>query len=168
MKTLYLMRHAKASQNMFGVSDIDRPLLTEGIEDSRRMAFHLMDLHIKIKHIVSSPAKRALSTAEVVAHAFNIETEDILVYDELYKADIPAFEDCLFSLPDDWDHVMLVSHNPGITQFAGSLTKLYESLPTSAILSLTYDIPRWLNLYTATPVHNFLISPKDIQTGEIK
>jgi phosphohistidine phosphatase len=70
MKTLYLMRHAKSSQNMFGVADIDRPLLTEGIEDSRRMAFHLMDLDIKIKHIVTSPAKRALATAEIVAHAF--------------------------------------------------------------------------------------------------
>lgn len=161
MKTLYLMRHAKASQNMFGVADIDRPLLTEGIEDSRRMAFHLMDLNIKIKHIVTSPAKRAHNTAEIVAHAFGINTEDILTYDELYKADIPAFEDCLFSLPDDWDHVMLISHNPGITQFAMSLTRLEEAMPTAAILSLTYEIPRWLNLYTATPVHNFIISPKD-------
>lgn len=168
MKTLYLMRHAKASQNMFGISDIDRPLQTEGIEDSRRMAFHLMDMHIKIKHIVSSPAKRAMATAEVIAQAFNIETEEILVYDELYKADVPAFEDCLFSLPDDWDHVMLVSHNPGITQFAGSLTKLDESMATSAILSLSYDIPRWLNLYAATPIHNFHITPKDIQSGERK
>lgn len=164
MKTLYLMRHAKASQNLYGIIDIDRPLLTEGIEDSHLIANHLKDQNIHIKHLVSSPAIRAFETAEAVAHIFGIKKDEILTYDELYKADIPAFEDCIFSLPDTWDHVMLVSHNPGITQFAGSLVKLEEPMPTAGVLSITFNMEKWINLYASSPIMNFLISPKNMKT----
>ncbi|HLO90018.1 MAG TPA: histidine phosphatase family protein [Lentimicrobium sp.] len=162
MKTLYLMRHARASKDMNGITDYDRPLLMEGIENTQKMTDHLKSLKITIKHIVTSPAKRAMKTATTVAHGYGIRREDILSYDELYKPDIPAFEDCIFSLPDDWDHVMLVSHNPGISDFADSLIRIEESMPTGSIISISFDMDRWINLYASPPLLNFFLQPKQI------
>lgn len=159
------MRHAKSVQDVHGIADIDRPLMQEGINSTHIMADHLKAQKIRIKHIVSSPAKRAIATTEIMAKAFGISKESILVYDELYKADIPAFEDCIFSLPDDWDHVMLVSHNPGITQFAMSLVQLGELMPTAGVLSLSFEMERWMNLYASPPVFNFFIQPKSIKSS---
>ncbi len=160
MKTLYLMRHAKASRDIIGIKDIDRPLLLEGIEGTRRVVDHMKEKKIIIKHIVSSPALRAMETANVVAHAYGFRRDEILVYNELYRPDIIAFEDCIFSLPDDWDHVMLVSHNPGITNFAESLVTMDEAMHTAGVLSLSFPMDRWMNLYAALPVYNFFIHPK--------
>ncbi len=162
MKTLFLMRHAKSVQDLNGIADIDRPLLQEGINGAHKLADHLKSEKIHVRHIVSSPAKRAIATTEIIAKTFGIGKDDILVYDELYKADIPAFEDCIYSLPDDWDDVMLVSHNPGITQFARNLAHLDEPMPTSGVLSLSFNMDRWLNLYSSPPVFNFLMQPKNL------
>lgn len=162
MKTLYLMRHAKSSKDIVGIADIDRPLLLEGSETTKRMTDHLKSLKIIVKHIVSSPAKRAYDTAVILARGFNIAVDKILVYDELYKPDIPAFEDCIFSLPDDWDHVVLVSHNPGISDFAQSIMRVEEDLPTAAIISISFDMDRWINLYASPPLLNFFLQPKEI------
>jgi phosphohistidine phosphatase len=162
MKTLYLMRHAKSVQDLNNIADIDRPLMHEGVDNTHTMADYLKSEKIKIRHIVSSPAKRAIATAEIMAREFGIGKDGILTYDELYKPDIPAFEDSIFSLPDDWDHVLLISHNPGITQFAMSLVHPGETMPTAGILSLSFEMERWINLYASPPVFNFFIQPKSI------
>lgn len=161
MKTLYLMRHARASREVYGISDIDRPLLLEGVEDSHRIGERLKEMKIIVRHLVSSPAKRALETAAVIAKTFGIREESILVYDELYKPDIPAFEDCIFSLPDDWDHVMLVSQNPGISDFSDSLIEFEESMTTGSVLSISFNMERWINLYASPPMLNFYLQAKD-------
>lgn len=159
MKTLYLMRHARASKDVYGITDIDRPLLLEGVEDSQRISERLKDMKVIVRHIVSSPAKRAIETATIVAKSFGISRESILIYDELYKPDIPAFEDCIFSLPDDWDHVMLVSHNPGISDFSDSLIEFEESMSTGSIISISFNMERWINLYASPPMQNFYLQP---------
>lgn len=151
------MRHARSSKDLFGITDIERPLLLEGIEKTRQTTEHLKKINIIIRNIVSSPAKRAYETALVVAQGFGIKKDEILTYDELYKPDIPAFEDCLFSLPDDWDHVLLVSHNPGITEFADSLYQIGDAMPTGSILSLSFDMDKWINLYASIPEKKFYI-----------
>lgn len=162
MKTLYLMRHAKSSKDIVGIADIDRPLLLEGSETTKRMTDYLKSQKIMIRHIVSSPAKRAYDTAVILAHGYGIKEDQILVYDELYKPDIPAFEDCIFSLPDNWDHVVLVSHNPGISDFAQSIMRVKEDMPTAGIISISFDMDRWINLYASPPLLNFFFQPREI------
>lgn len=162
MKTLYLMRHAKSSRDMFGISDIERPLLMEGIEDTQRIGMHLKSLKIGIRHIVSSPAKRAMKTATTIAAGFGIKRDEILVYNDLYKPDIPAFEDCIFSLPNDWDHVLLVSHNPGISDFAQSLLNGLESMPAGSLLVIACDTDSWINLYAAPRQLKFFLLPDQL------
>lgn len=148
---------------MHGIADIDRPLLDEGIETTRLVIGHLKEKKVQIRNIVSSPAMRAITTAELIAKGFGVDKDDIQVFNDLYKADIPAFEDCIYSLPDEWDHVLLVSHNPGISEFAADLAVIPESLPTAGIVSLCFDMKKWINLCAAKPVINFFLHPKEIK-----
>jgi len=159
------MRHAKAFHYMHGIADIDRPLLDEGIETTRLVIGYLKEKKVQIRNIVSSPAMRAITTAELIAKGFGVDKDDIQVFNDLYKADIPAFEDCIYSLPDEWDHVFLVSHNPGISEFAAELAVIPESLPTAGIVSLCFDMKKWINLCAAKPVINFFLHPKEIKSS---
>ncbi len=157
------MRHAKASHYLQGIADIHRPLLDEGVSATRLVADHLKKLKIHILHIVSSPALRATGTAETLANSFGVAKYDIQIYHDLYKADIPAFEDCIYSLPDEWDHVLIVSHNPGISQFAADLAGIRDDLPTAGLISLTFAMDKWINLFGVKPVINFFLHPKELK-----
>lgn len=157
------MRHAKASHYLQGIADIHRPLLDEGVSATRLVADHLKKLKIHIRHIVSSPALRATGTAEAIAHSFGISKDDIQIYDDLYKADIPAFEDCIYSLPDEWEHVLIISHNPGISAFAADLAGIGDDLPTAGLISLSFVMDKWINLYAVKPVIDFNLHPKELK-----
>ena len=62
MKSLLLIRHAKSSWD-FDVEDFDRPLNHRGKNDAPEMAKRLLKKDIKIDAFISSPAKRAITTA---------------------------------------------------------------------------------------------------------
>jgi hypothetical protein len=64
MKTLFLVRHAKSSWDNPGVRDINRPLNERGLHDAPKMGKLIRSLGIKPDLLVSSPAKRALTTAQ--------------------------------------------------------------------------------------------------------
>ena len=67
MKTILLMRHAKAEPGVPGQKDFDRPLAERGNEDALRMGRALAKTGEVPDAIVSSPAARAKQTAEGAA-----------------------------------------------------------------------------------------------------
>ena len=67
MKTLFLIRHAKSSWDDAVLPDRDRPLDDRGERDVAKMGKRLVARNVKADLIMSSPAKRALATAEVIA-----------------------------------------------------------------------------------------------------
>ncbi|MBC7912920.1 MAG: histidine phosphatase family protein, partial [Pyrinomonadaceae bacterium] len=72
MKQLLLVRHAKSDWNNSDLTDFERPLNKRGQKDAPEMAERLLHQHIIPQLIVSSPAVRALTTAEHFADAFGI------------------------------------------------------------------------------------------------
>ena len=98
------------------------------------MASRLLDNKIKIDLFVSSPAKRAKKTASYFCRAFGKKENKILLIPELYQADPAAFYSVISGLENQYDHVAVFSHNPGITDFANGLTdpKL-DDMPTCSI-----------------------------------
>lgn len=164
MKTIYLMRHAKSSWQQPDMLDIDRPILKEGVLRTQKVIDYLLKNNIQIKSIVSSPANRAVSTARLVGETYGVNSQDILIAKQLYQADKVDFEDTIYSLPDTWSHVLLVSHNPGITDFANSFiqTNKIDSIPTSGIVAINLDINQWTDLRLAKAVVDFILYPKNI------
>ena len=85
MKTLLLMRHAKSSWDDPDVADHDRPLNKRGKKDAPRMGQWLAEQGLTPEVIVTSTAKRARKTAELVAESCGCQREPI-VLPELYHA----------------------------------------------------------------------------------
>ena len=65
---------------------------------------------------------RAKTTAELFVTEYDRKLKEILYVPSLYHADPDIFYEVVGKLDDAYDHVALFSHNPGITDFASSLT----------------------------------------------
>src|SRR4029434_8634311 len=83
MKTLFLIRHAKSSWDDAALSDKDRPLDDRGKRDAPKMGKRLAKRDVKPDLILSSPAVRARTTAEIIAKKLDYKRNDIVGEDLL-------------------------------------------------------------------------------------
>ena len=145
LKTLLLIRHAKSSWDDPGLSDYERPLNERGKKDAPAMAERLYERGIRIDAFVTSPARRARKTAEQFAKRYKKEKEDLVLKTELYMASDEAFNSVVEKLNDNIDCVAIFSHNPGITDFANSLTDdiRIDNIPTSGIFAVSIEAKKW-------------------------
>src|SRR6478609_4431972 len=118
-KSLIIVRHAKSSWDDVTQKDFDRPLNDRGKRDAPAMAKRMhKEKDIQLDAIISSPAKRAFTTAKFFADEFDIKKKNIIEWPELYEASLNKFYTAVLGLDDDYTSVALFSHNPGITAFA--------------------------------------------------
>jgi phosphohistidine phosphatase len=144
MKTLLIIRHAKSNWDNVLVADIDRSLNERGRKDAPSMAQRLLRSGIQIDLFVSSPAKRARSTAELFVREFGRQEKDILFIPELYHAAVQTFKETIIGLDDRYANVALFSHNPGITAFVNTLTSVrVDDMPTCGIFAVTSPVANW-------------------------
>src|SRR5688500_14727077 len=113
MKTLLILRHAKAISKDEGVDDFDRGLNERGKRDAPRMGQLLKEQSLVPDLIVASSAKRTRTPAEYVAAASDFRGETRLTLD-LYDAGRQKLLDAVRALPDSASRVLLVGHNPGL------------------------------------------------------
>ena len=76
MKVLYLVRHAKSSRDDPSLPDRDRPLDERGKQDAQRLGRRLAKRNVKPDLLVSSPALRARTTAQLIAKELGFERQD--------------------------------------------------------------------------------------------
>jgi len=161
MKTLVLIRHAKSSWDAPGLSDFDRPLNERGKKDAAEMAKRLKE-KIDIDLFVSSPAKRARKTAKLFAEEYGTKKDDISLVEDLYAATMPAFQKTVIELNNKYNTVALFSHNPGITEFANSLTHVrIDDMPTCSVFAVHADIDKWESFSNAEKKFLFFDYPKN-------
>ena len=97
MKFLLLIRHAKSGWN-FDVDDFHRPLNERGMTDAPLMAKRLLKKEIKIDAFISSPAKRAFTTAAFFAEAYGKKSKEIVTIPSLYEPTCVAFYNAVETL----------------------------------------------------------------------
>ena len=147
MKTLTLVRHAKSSWSDTRLSDGDRPLNKRGKRDAPVMGKRMVEHDIRPSLIISSPAKRAWSTAKLVAAEISYPVEFLQREDSLYHASIDEILGVIVAQDNRFNNMMIVGHNPGMTDFANFLSPgLTNNLPTAGVVSLLIDQDDW-NLY---------------------
>jgi phosphohistidine phosphatase len=151
MKKLYLVRHAKSSWADMGMDDFDRPLNERGEKDAPHMAKLLKHHDIIPDRMISSPAKRALSTCLAFAQVLKFDEASIVTDKKLYHASADAILSALAKLKDhtgeEEDVVLLFGHNPGITEFANALLNVgIDNMPTCAVVGATLDIDSWADI----------------------
>jgi phosphohistidine phosphatase len=162
MKTLLLIRHAKSSWDDAGITDFDRPLNARGVNDAGAMALGLYERIPVIDAFISSPALRAKSTAEKFMTTFGIPKELLVTEHGLYLAPATFFTRFI-SMADDQRNTMAVfSHNPGITDYANTLTSAVrtDNIPTCGIFAVVADIDSWKNFEAASKTFLFYDYPK--------
>ena len=164
MKILILVRHAKSSHNFSVSSDFDRPLNDRGFREASEMGKKLFKKNTRIDQFVSSPAIRAKTTAELFVAEYGRKLKEILFVPALYHADPDSFYEIVGKLDDAHDHVALFSHNPGITDFAGSLTSAHIShMPTSSVFAVTAPVDSWKDFSSAEKSFLFFYKPEEKQ-----
>jgi phosphohistidine phosphatase len=162
MKTLILVRHAKSSWDEAGLSDSERPLNERGKKDAPEMAGRLRKRGLTIDKIVSSPAERAFRTARYFAREFEIKKEAIAVEKTLYGAMPSQFLQVVASLKDKYSTVLFFSHNPGITDFANTLTNVRtDNIPTCGVFAVQANVDSWKDFAKAEKSFLFYDYPKN-------
>ena len=155
-----LVRHAKSSHNLGFSSDFDRPLNDRGFREASEMGKKLFKKKIQIDQFVSSPAIRAKTTAELFAAEYDRKMKEIIFIPSLYHADPANFMAVVNSLADDISHAALFSHNPGITEFASSLTNTQIiHMPTCSVFAVSADTDHWADFGTAEKQFVFFYKP---------
>lgn len=148
MKSIYLIRHAKASFGILGFSDLNRPLDNIGhIEAINMSKYFAENINNSNNLFVSSPAYRAITTAKYFINALKLADENIEVCKDLYLPSIQQIWRIIQSLDNQISNsVCFFSHNIGISDFASSIlnssTNFYE-IPTCGIVKITFDTKTW-------------------------
>lgn len=145
MKTLLILRHAKSSWSDASLSDHDRPLKRRGKRDAPRMGRLLRDEELLPDLVISSSARRALSTAEAAASASGFEGQ-IEVTRAFYHADPETYIERLKLLPNEIDRVLIVGHNPGVEMLLAELTGFHERMPTAALAQVDLPVEEWTDI----------------------
>jgi phosphohistidine phosphatase len=161
MKTLLLIRHAKSSWADVGLDDFDRPLNDRGKKEAPMMARRLLDKKVKIDAYISSPAKRARKTATAFMKEFKEKKGKLILEKELYEASDQNFSNAIRNAKNKFDRIAIFSHNPGITEFANSLTDVrIDDMPTCSVFAIKADIKKWVDFKEAKKEFWFFDYPK--------
>lgn len=161
MKALILIRHSKSSWDNFSDPDFDRPLKKRGKSDAGEMAERLLDKNIIADLLISSPARRAKSTAELFAAKWNIPKSSILFIPGLYEPELHIFRHVIEVSPSSAGTIAIFSHNPAISHYANSLTNFrVEDMPTTGVFGVKADIREWGSFTAAEKQFWFFDYPK--------
>lgn len=173
LKTLHLLRHAKAALEHHDGRDHERPLAKRGIGAARALAQHLQNTGFAVDRVFCSTARRTRETCEAIAPA--LTGASIAYRDLLYLVDTTDLMEFIQSLPDAADGVMIIGHNPTFHNLAVSLTKraarghtdelaaMKEKFSTGALCSLAFDVSRWRQVKAGSGTLAGFLRPRDLE-----
>ncbi len=144
MRVLTLIRHAKSSWNQAKLSDFERPLNERGLRDAPRMAARVLELLGRPDRIVTSPAVRALTTAQCFAGVLELGAHNLQTSARIYDASVSTLFKQVRDLDDADRHVMMFGHNPGFSQLAQQLAPCpFDDMPTCAVVQIVLAANSW-------------------------
>jgi len=143
MKTVLFARHAKSNWNEPGISDFDRPLNEKGEVDAPLMAKYLQQCGYIIHEIISSDAARALATAEEYKKCLTPDVP-VLQNHSIYAASQLDIIDIIKALPAKKSTVMIVGHNPTMTDVVNYYTEDGVSdMPACSVAIVQFEVSSW-------------------------
>lgn len=168
MKTILLLRHAKSDWGDPDLVDYERPLAKRGRKDAPRIGDVLLNFDVVPDKILSSPAKRAKQTAELVAESCGYK-KSIAWHDSFYGGTSDDLIGAVWRLPDTVQRVMLVGHNPTMEDTAASLLLGDEAdfedtmsikVPTAGLICLDAPVPDWSSLEPGDTILRWFLIPR--------
>lgn len=168
MKTLFLLRHAKAEIGARGQADFDRALDGRGREAALAMGREFRRLGLAASHITSSPAARTQETLAQVATGYGARMPVDYIAD-LYLATPETLLAGVRATEDRHASLLVVGHNPGIQQLAlllgvaGPLRgEIVAKYPTGALTEIELPIERWAEVGVGVGRIVRFLRPRDL------
>ncbi|WP_129714951.1 histidine phosphatase family protein [Pedobacter sp. SYP-B3415] len=142
-KQILLLRHGEASHKP-GQDDFDRALTAQGREEVRVMAGKILALNIPGLQVFSSPARRALDTAILLAEALGFDPASIGQLPSVYEASVSTLLRVVNAFNHKTSHIVLVGHNPGLTELANYLSDAgIYNIPTAGAVLISFPFDDW-------------------------
>ena len=166
MKTLTLLRHAKAGWDDRSLSDFERPLTERGRRAARAMGRHLRELGLGFDRVVVSPAARTLETVAVLAETYG--PFDAVEDERIYLAPVETLIEIVRETDDAQTRLLIVGHNPGMERLALLLGggPLHEAVavkyPTGALAEIALPAARWRDVGEASGTLVRFVRPRDL------
>ncbi len=142
-RELLLLRHGKSDWSV-GVDDYHRPLKDRGKRGAQRIGVWLAQQRMVPDLIVTSPAERALVTAQKACKAMGYGDQGIHKDKRIYAAGLDDLLEVLGDCPQDASRVMLVGHNPGMEELLAWLAGDTVAVPEDGKLMPTATLARLL------------------------
>jgi phosphohistidine phosphatase len=123
---------------------------------------HLLKNHQQIPDlIITSPAVRAYGTGMIMARILDYPFHKIKLNKNLYECGISGYMDVLSDIKKEHDTVMIVAHNPDITNFAMKICEKFNiDMPTCGIAGIDLKISDWEEINVAKGSLKFFEFPK--------
>lgn len=142
MKTLFIVRHAKAGSSASG--DFDRSLNETGRKAAHLMGELLDEKGVVPDYVFSSPANRALTTAEIFCDILGYPVDRIEQRMEIYEGGAQRLLNMLQQVSDSHRTVLLFGHNPTMTSLVDLLAGgTHEGMATCGVVRLECKGDTW-------------------------
>ena len=158
MKTLYLMRHGEKELNP-NKDDYDIELTKKGEEQVLQMAQKLKEQNINFDLIVSSPAQRARTTAQIVSDTIK-HPKSVMFNEVIYNAFLNELMESISYTYDTVDTLLIIGHNPALASLAVNLTEFREELKMGGVVKITFNCNSWIDIAKYNAKYESYIEPK--------
>jgi len=142
-KTVFLLRHGKSDWGQSDCPDHDRPLNARGRQAAMGVGRWFKSRDTPLQLIVSSTALRAYSTAICVAREIDHDADRIVLKKNLYLAEPDAYCQQLAQLAQDVSVVLVVGHNPGMSELASRWLGQSIEMPTAGLVQVELALDEW-------------------------
>ena len=166
MKTLFVMRHAKAERDSATGRDFDRPLSKRGWRDAEAVGREMRFRRLEPDGVLASPAKRAAET--VTAFASGYGRLDQQFEPGIYNAPADRLIEIVRNAGDGAERLLIVGHNPGFQELILCLAddehsdRIADGFPTAAIAAIELPAERWCDVAERSGQIVELILPRDL------
>ena len=144
MKQLLVIRHAKSDWDDPKLADFQRPLNKRGHKNAPEMAIRLLKKKLIPEQIISSPARRAITTAEYFAEELGKKKSAIVQKQEIYESSSAGLLQVVNDLDNRYHFTALFGHNPGVTNLINNLCDAdIFNIPTCGIALIEFPFDDW-------------------------
>lgn len=161
MKRLILVRHGKSSWK-YDVADDKRPLKKRGFKDGELVSKAFEKFFSKPVKVWSSPAVRALETAQIFKEKLAIEDQNFTIKPKLYTFTKKDLLQQIQTCEDQVEKLMVFGHNPAMTGLVNDLgDKIFDNIPTTGLTVIDFDTNTWKDLKNGKTIVNLF--PKNLR-----
>lgn len=161
MKRLYIIRHAKSSWKDDSLDDFERPLSKRGKANAPMMGRRLKERGAHPDIIISSPALRAKTTAELIAKELGYSKE-IMFKAEMYESSSEQLHSILREIDDVNETVFLLGHNPELNMLAQMYVEFEENIVTCGIVAIEFKSEKWVDISKENATFLYFDYPKNL------